>query len=330
MVTTELLDPFLRLLADVCPPSEVRAIENGGPADSLWQAFEESGFLDALVPESAGGAGLTLADIGPLVMALGSHSVPVPVAETMVTRARLAIAGKDRPSGPIALGAENIGPTPYARVSSHLLARTNNGAKLFSLSPPHAQATGVRASLSADIAWEDLPVVTELGKTGVDTLALGAILHAGAIAGAADRLLEMTVAYANERQQFGKPVGRQQAVQQQLAVMAELVIASRMAAAMGFAGELAGNRLLAAIAKQRTSAAASEIANIAHAVHGAIGISEEHDLQLYTRRLREARLAFGSEGYWARELGQIRLRENMPTVDFLRHHTLASAEDAAE
>ena len=49
--------------------------------------------------------------------------------------------------------------------------------------------------------------------------------------------------------------------------------------------------------------AATRVAATAHAVYGAIGISEEHDLQLFTRRLHEWRLADGSETYWNRLLG---------------------------
>ena len=138
------------------------------------------------------------------------------------------------------------------------------------------------------------------------------------IAGASDKLLTMTVAYANDRVQFGKPIGRQQAVQQQLAVMAEKAIACRIAAQIGCAAGLDPSVFAAATAKQVTSAAAPVIANIAHAVHGAIAISAEYNVQLYSRRLHEWRLADGSEVYWARILGSARLaRADMPSVDFI-------------
>jgi acyl-CoA dehydrogenase len=61
------------------------------------------------------------------------------------------------------------------------------------------------------------------------------------------------------------------------------------------------------------------VAAIAHAVHGAIGISEEYDLQLLTRRLHGWRLADGSEGYWAGVLGELRAAAPaMATADFIR------------
>ena len=58
----ELAEPFERLLADACTPATVRAIEGGADPAPLWARLEASGFVDTMVPESAGGAGLRLAD----------------------------------------------------------------------------------------------------------------------------------------------------------------------------------------------------------------------------------------------------------------------------
>jgi acyl-CoA dehydrogenase len=80
MDMSELIDPFARLIEDVCTPAAIRAIEQGGETASLWNAFVESGFLDALVAEDAGGAGLSLSDAAPLIALLGRHAVPLPVA----------------------------------------------------------------------------------------------------------------------------------------------------------------------------------------------------------------------------------------------------------
>ena len=60
-----------------------------------------------------------------------------------------------------------------------------------------------------------------------------------------------------------------------------------------------------AVAKARTSEAAVQVAAIAHALHGAMGVTEEYDLQLSTRRLHEWRMAHGSETHWHRELGRL-------------------------
>lgn len=145
-----------------------------------------------------------------------------------------------------------------------------------------------------------------------------AILLAAAIAGAGERVCEMAVAYANERVQFGKPIGKQQALQQNLALMAEHVIAVRLAAELAAADFPAGAAMKAAVAKATASELAPRIANAAHAVFGAMGIGIEHDLQLYTRRLHQWRAEAGSETLHARNLGAAVLADDRSVVDWVR------------
>jgi acyl-CoA dehydrogenase len=64
------------------------------------------------------------------------------------------------------------------------------------------------------------------------------------------------------------------------------------------------DRLRAGVAKARTSEAALEVAALSHSIHGAIGFTEEFDLQLYTRRLHAWRQAAGSESFWHAVLGE--------------------------
>lgn len=135
--------------------------------------------------------------------------------------------------------------------------------------------------------------------------ALAVTLVAGEMAGMLIAVEALTVEYAATRRQFGREIGRFQAIQQQLAVLAEEVRAARMAAEMAFVGgplDAALHR--AAVAKIRCNLAAEEAASIAHAVHGAIGISAEHSLHRYTRRLRELAMTHGGETGWSRRLGQ--------------------------
>lgn len=309
---SEFLEPFERMLEDVATPAAVRAVERGGSIDAMWGVFAESGFLDALVPEERGGAGLSLAEVQPLWMALGRHAVPLPVGETMIARALLAEA----PDGPIALAvAEGAAVVvPCGLVAAHLLIESSGGLHLVEAK---VEATGVPASLAARIDAGAWPApVAPVPEGGLRALA--AILRAALIAGAAERLTQMTATYANERVQFGKPIGRQQALQQQMAVMAEEMVAARIASQLGCVGGFPPGLVAAATAKSIASRAAARVAATAHAVHGAIGISEEHDLQLFTRRLHEWRLSDGSETYWNRLLGAERLKDAGRSVDFVR------------
>ncbi len=311
-----LIDPFVRLLADACSPAVVHAIDAGGSADALWAAVSGSGYLDALVPEAAGGAGLGLAEIGPLLMALGRFAMPLPVGETMIARALIAAAGGKLPDGPIVLMPKDS-RWPVLGGAHARWAVAEADGRLTLAEVAEAVPAGEHAPLAATLRCQSHAVALGVAPSG-GLLPIAAVLRAAAIAGASARLLEMTVDYANDRVQFGKPIAKQQAIQQQLAVMAEHVIAARIAAQIGCASGLPPTEQAAASAKHVTSIAAAEIAGIAHAVHGAIGISAEYDLQLFTRRLHAWRLADGAESFWARRLGALRLAADMTSADFIR------------
>jgi acyl-CoA dehydrogenase len=121
------------------------------------------------------------------------------------------------------------------------------------------------------------------------------------MAGALDRLLEMTVRYANERQQFGQAINRFQAVQQQIAQLAgHTALAS---AAVGRAVSAPDDLRMVATAKICAGHAAGAASAIAHQVHGAIGFTREHQLHRWTTKLWRWRDDYGSETFWARELG---------------------------
>jgi alkylation response protein AidB-like acyl-CoA dehydrogenase len=72
------------------------------------------------------------------------------------------------------------------------------------------------------------------------------------------------------------------------------------------------------MAKARASEAAVLVANTAHGLHGAIGVTEEYDLQLLTRRLHEWRMVHGSETYWNRLIGEQLLAANTTLCEFVR------------
>lgn len=319
----EFLDPFERLLADIASPERIRQIESSGALGELWTVLEESGFLDALVPEEAGGAGLTLKDAGPLFIALGRHALPAPVAETMLARYLLSGEGIEYSTGPIVLAVANrdrTPPIPCGRVAEHVLLETGEQLVLVAAEALVRCDPGTYGGLAESFTWQErlAGLTFAVPQSGLRTMA--ALVRSCLIAGAAGRLLDMTVGYASERVQFGRPIGQQQAVQQQLAVMAEQVVAARLASEAACAAGLPANALAVAAAKQVCGAAAAQVANIAHAVHGAIGVSEEYDLQLFTRRLHEWRLADGSSNWWAHRLGEARIAARQSTIDFVRAH----------
>lgn len=179
-------------------------------------------------------------------------------------------------------------------------------------------ADGIHGSLTASMQWNDASAAVVIADaSGVRELA--AVACTALLAGAADAALAMTLRYAGERVQFGKPIGKFQAIQQELSVMAEQTYASRMAADMACRSDAClPDPLVVASAVQRACAAANQISAIAHAVHGAIGVTQEYDLHLVTRRLQQWRSDAGSESYWAGVIGAAALASNDSALDFIR------------
>jgi acyl-CoA dehydrogenase len=107
----------------------------------------------------------------------------------------------------------------------------------------------------------------------------GALTRTVLMAGALERIFELTVAYVNERQQFGRPISRFQAIQQQIAILAGEVAAAGIAVEYAIEAFNIGNDPTETmIAKIRVGQAASKVAPMAHQIHGAIGFTDEHIL----------------------------------------------------
>lgn len=327
-------DAARQLLRDQCTPQVVRAIEAGGSAQALWTWLEDAGFADALLPEEQGGAGLSLAQVFGVWELCGAHALPVPLAETMVARALLARAGAPCPAGAIALaegrleadGALRCSVVRLGRVADSVLVQHAHGWQLL----PGAQATAqpLAFCLDASMRWAPsrvaaAPKLQVALPDAIDLRTFQACLTAALLAGALMEVFRRTLQYANERNQFGRPIGKFQAIQHQLAVMSEHVFAARMAAQLGCAGDgMLPGLLRVAVAKARTSAAALTVAEAGHAIHGAIGFTEEYDLQLYTRRLHTWRQTGGSESWWHAVAGQAVVEGHTgPTLDLLRSTT---------
>jgi acyl-CoA dehydrogenase len=135
----------------------------------------------------------------------------------------------------------------------------------------------------------------------------GALFCAAQMAGAMEAAHALSTRYANDRVQFGRPIAKFQAIQQQLALLAEQAAAALVAvesAAIAVAAGRPSSALAVAAAKIRAGEAAGKVAEIAHQVHGAIGFTHEHSLHRLTRRLWSWRDEFGTESHWSRELGR--------------------------
>jgi alkylation response protein AidB-like acyl-CoA dehydrogenase len=131
--------------------------------------------------------------------------------------------------------------------------------------------------------------------------ARAAVLVAADALGAAQRMLELTVEYVGERRQFGVPVGSFQAVKHTAAEMLVAIEGTRAAihyAAWAVGAGEPGGELDAWVAKTRSARSASFVADKALFLHGAVGYTWEHDLQLLFKRAKSDAELFGGPGIY--------------------------------
>lgn len=323
----------VRFLSVQCPPASVRAISAGASADGLWASLEESGFADALLLDD-GSNEEAVVNAFKIAEQCGAHVTPVPLVETMVARALLGASNIAPPSGPISIaegafqqdGGWRCATVICGRTAKHVLVHLPGGEWRV-LPTEMAERKAVADVLDASLSWNrqrleqaDIPTFASKDIHGRTVLAT---ILAALISGAARAVFEQSLQYANERQQFGRSIGKFQAVQHRLAVMAEQVVAAQMAAQLAWNRmPLGSDPLRVAVAKARCSEAATAVAEGAHAIHGALGFTEECSLQLWTRRLYAWRNAAGSESYWHTIAGQLLLGgPSQITLDAIRRVT---------
>jgi acyl-CoA dehydrogenase len=295
-----------RLFAAHLDEETFRSAEAGEFPQDLWAAITESSFDRILVSEDQGGSGLGWQDAEVVLRSVGRYAAPVPLGEAIAAGWLLGQASMNVPDGIITLAGPGMARVPWARTAGHMLVSGAYG-KLRCVSLDGAAITQDR-NIGRDPRDEVVVDGVEPAEEGMDRVrAAGALVRSCQMAGAVSAVLDLCVTYANERVQFGRPIGRFQAIQQQLAVMAGETAAAGVAAREACRIVDAGGDLVAAAAaaKIRTGEAAGKAANIAHQVHGAIGFTDEYRLHHLTRRLWAWRSEFGAESAWAGLLGRL-------------------------
>jgi acyl-CoA dehydrogenase len=316
-----------RLFGDATASRDPRTA-SGAFDGALWKQVEELGLPALLVPESAGGAGGGFEDAGVVARALGRFAIPLPLGETLLAARMLAEARIEPPAGPLSLalaveGALHAGGggfrftgaldgVPWGADSAGIVAvLPGDGPRVALLAPAAAASHERRANLAEEprdrLRFDGVPVAS----APCDAEAAGrlfdhaALLETGRIAGALAAALERSLAHAGARVQFGRTLSKFQAVQQQLAVLGEEVLAVECAAAAAFrAAERGEAGFEIACARLRANLASEVGAATAHQIHGAIGFTREQDLRLFTQRLLAWRSELGNDRYWAERLGR--------------------------
>jgi len=300
------------------------AAERDGWSPALWAATEEMGLPAISVPEQAGGQGGTVADALAVLRVAGRYAVPLPLAETgLLAGWMLAASGLPMPSGPVTTVAArdpdtltwdgttvsgSLSGVPWARSVAAIVVLV--GDRVVQLAPDSV-AISPRTNLAGeprDVITADrvTPVAAVPAGPGVDLEALrlrGALTRIMLMAGALERVLDLTVRYTGEREQFGRPVARFQAVQE------HLVHLGQQAALAGMAADVAAREYDRGVtpvevwaAKTVCGQAARIATRAAHQAHGAMGMTQEYPLHHLTRRLWSWTREY-DDLRWARLLG---------------------------
>ncbi|MBV8700265.1 MAG: acyl-CoA/acyl-ACP dehydrogenase [Bradyrhizobium sp.] len=328
------LETAEKIFADLADAQEINHDKTGAWTAPLWQALTDAGLPLAWVSEELGGAGASLADGFAVLGAAGRFALAVPLAETMLAgwllaQANIASPGgemtvapagpKDRitqnPDGMLSGRARGV---PFAKAAKHV-AVLAHGAGGISIALVDAAELRIESGLnlggdhSDTVIFDNVaPKISKPAPAGFDQTTLmlmGGVVRSLQIAGALESMLDISVRYSNERVAFEKKISKFQAVQHNLAKLAgesaaALAAATSAADAIASASAFDDAVFLEAVsAKIRCAEAAEKGGAIAHQVHGAIGFTIEHILHRYSLRALAWRDDFGSESFWAVELG---------------------------
>jgi acyl-CoA dehydrogenase len=274
--------------------------------DALWRHLEETGLSRLTSDQDAGPAEAAI-----LLAGLARHAGAVPIAETDLLACWLAAtAGVDVPgSGPLTIAtadAEAIvgrirglaNQVPWPRTTGILLAaRGADELHITVIDHPqvvdgHNLAGEPRGTITFDLPADQFARVSL--AVGDELVRRGAWARCVQTIGVLDAAAALTVAHTRERQQFGRPLSAFQAVQHSLAAMAGEIERARAAttlaitAAADYGFDSAKTDYAVTVAKVAVGRAVQPVTTIAHQLHGAIGVTREHQLWL-GRRLRQHR-----------------------------------------
>lgn len=285
----------------------------------LWGTLTELGLTRLTGSEERGGSGAGWAEAAVLLWEAAAHGVPVPLLEHDLLAGWLRdSAGLSAGAGALATavlarGGAGTLSVPWLGTATTVMVLDTRGTEptAYEIAVADLAVTADRTIAGEPRGWATLPPAAEVaGAVPVDPVVVREWEHRGALgravqlAGAMDKVSSLCVEHAAERVQFGRPLGRFQAVQQLVtevaceAALGRAVVerAVEAVAADGFDDPHA--RFLVAAAKAATGHSVTRVVRHAHQVHGAIGTALEHPLQQLTRSLLAWRRDHGSTSAW--------------------------------
>ena len=315
---------FDRAVGALAKPEALRALwdDETGRSPELWEAVVGMGLPAILVPEGCGGFGGGLVDLALVLESVGRHAVPDALLEALVTGpVALARAGSPEQqqrwlpgiadgSLRVTVALRGLASVPDAHVSDLLVSRQGDDLLVVDLEGCTVTRQTVMDPSRRQFAVEVPEGAAEVlpGSAGALDIVLAheAAGSASVLIGLSQRMIDDTVAYAKVREQFGRVIGSFQAVKHQLAdATARIQMASFQvhAAAAKVAGDADDARFAALAARQVALDAEFEANRAALQLHGGIGFTWEHDLQIWLKRGKALEQAHGNRGEIADEIG---------------------------
>jgi alkylation response protein AidB-like acyl-CoA dehydrogenase len=301
-----------RMLAETCTSADLRSLVKAGDARDAARlaALDQMGLYSMLAPEARGGMGLAPAAFAPIAEATGYVALPEPLIEHAGVAVPL-LASLEDDHGWLARAASNRLLAVGSPLSPFVLDADSAAALLLadgddihlversSVSLVRAESIDPLRRLYR-VDWRPASA-TRVGQGWARAVNLGALWTAGQLIGLAQRAVDMAVAYAKQRTQFGKPIGAYQAVKHLLAnaqvkiEFARPVYHAAAAEAELEAGMAAGARI--SHAKLAAAEAADTAMRAALQVHGAIGYTWECDLHFYLKRALALGFSWGDAAF---------------------------------
>src|SRR5580658_706132 len=289
-----------RLFEDASSWEVVKSAEPLGFSSDLWALVRQTGLCGISVEEWSGGQGGTLLDAAIVVEEAGRHGVPVPIVEQIVVgrlasrlrsiSAELAEAiATGAVIGAIALEPAEAGSwrfLPGGAIAEVVCGLEGDSLVMVVEEPPMSAIPNLACSPMShreSVGGECVGLTWDLAQALDEWRAL----TAAELVGIADASLWMGVDYANERRQFGHPIGWYQAIQHPLAELVGPIDAARLLvaeAAWSCDRNSSDRRLLATMAFVAAGKVARRASSVAMHCHGGYGVMAEHDIQLLYRR----------------------------------------------
>jgi alkylation response protein AidB-like acyl-CoA dehydrogenase len=287
------------LLAKECTPAHVRAAWDDGAGHdvALWNHLAEMGVFGMLVPERAGGLGGTEVDLVLLLEELGRAAVPGPIFESAAVVA--PALGDAATIGTAALDGSPY--VPHVHVASLVLVPGGVLRTADATITAVDAIDGGRRLFTVDGAVEAFDYDEALAFDR------GALAAAAYLVGLSERMIDVAAEYARQREQYGRPIGVNQAVKHLLAdalLKVEFAKPAVYRAAWSVAeGEPTRARDVS-MAKAFASDAAYRSSRSAMQVHGAIGYTWEADLQLWMKKAWALQRAWGDATFHRRRVAE--------------------------